>query len=477
MRTRRDRGAAGPRLVDSSAMDVVRCPGCGEENPSRFRLCGYCGTSLDAARRRVGLVSRVRLREPGRVPVLRLLRDGPRPPAAAGPGGPPGDPMHGGHPGAPGYGLPPWAWWAVRWAPPWSPPGGYGAPTPPGWPAPPPGWGAPPPAGVRRLPAGASRRRRIPGIRRPAIRRPAHGRARLSAARLGRPAARMGTARRLEHAAGGIAACRLGSACRPAAPVPAADPAAARSDGRRPRAADGRAAATTAAGHSPHPGRPGSDRCRARARVRTGAAVRRAAVQPSIEGPSAAPPQPAAPPPPSDAGRPASATPAAFPGFEAVAAPATLPSQEIRKVVTIIFSDLKGSTALTERIDAEAINEVKERYFASMAAEITRHGGKIEKYIGDAIMAVFGLPASPRGRRPAGRPGGLRHDPGDGATERRPARGLRRRDRGSHRRQHRRGRRQHATRTPSSASPRATPSTWPRGSSRPRRPTRSSSAR
>ena len=60
--------------------------------------------------------------------------------------------------------------------------------------------------------------------------------------------------------------------------------------------------------------------------------------------------------------------------------------------MTIIFSDLKGSTALTERIDAEAINEVKERYFAAMAAEITRHGGKIEKYIGDAIMAVFGLP-------------------------------------------------------------------------------------
>ena len=71
---------------------------------------------------------------------------------------------------------------------------------------------------------------------------------------------------------------------------------------------------------------------------------------------------------------------------------AALPSSEVRKIVTIIFSDLKGSTALTETIDAEAINEVKERYFTSMAAEITQHGGKIEKYIGDAIMAVFGLP-------------------------------------------------------------------------------------
>ena len=64
----------------------------------------------------------------------------------------------------------------------------------------------------------------------------------------------------------------------------------------------------------------------------------------------------------------------------------------MRKIVTIIFTDLRGSTALTERLDAEAINEVKERYFSSMAAEIVRHGGKIEKYIGDAIMAVFGLP-------------------------------------------------------------------------------------
>ena len=71
--------------------------------------------------------------------------------------------------------------------------------------------------------------------------------------------------------------------------------------------------------------------------------------------------------------------------------PILLPT-EVRKTVTIVFSDLKGSTALTERIDAEAVNEVKDRYFAAMATEIERHGGKIEKYIGDAIMAVFGLP-------------------------------------------------------------------------------------
>ena len=69
-----------------------------------------------------------------------------------------------------------------------------------------------------------------------------------------------------------------------------------------------------------------------------------------------------------------------------------LPVHEVRKTVTLIFSDLKDSTALGERLDSEALHEVKERYFNAMAAEIKRHGGKIEKYIGDAIMAVFGLP-------------------------------------------------------------------------------------
>ena len=79
-------------------------------------------------------------------------------------------------------------------------------------------------------------------------------------------------------------------------------------------------------------------------------------------------------------------------GTPLAAAPAPLPVHEVRKTVTIVFCDLKGSTALGETLDAEALHEVKERYFNAMAAEIARHGGKIEKYIGDAIMAVFGLP-------------------------------------------------------------------------------------
>ena len=75
-------------------------------------------------------------------------------------------------------------------------------------------------------------------------------------------------------------------------------------------------------------------------------------------------------------------------------ATAALPPTELRKTVTLLFTDLKDSTVLGETLDSEAMHEVKERYFAAMSAEIERHGGKIEKYIGDAIMAVFGLPRS-----------------------------------------------------------------------------------
>ncbi len=63
-----------------------------------------------------------------------------------------------------------------------------------------------------------------------------------------------------------------------------------------------------------------------------------------------------------------------------------------RKTVTIVFSDLVGSTALGEKLDSEALREVLGRYFAEMRICLERHGGVVEKYIGDAIMAVFGLP-------------------------------------------------------------------------------------
>ena len=62
------------------------------------------------------------------------------------------------------------------------------------------------------------------------------------------------------------------------------------------------------------------------------------------------------------------------------------------KTVTILFSDWVGSTALGENLDPEALRFVQERYFDQAAAVILRHGGTVEKFIGDAVMAVFGVP-------------------------------------------------------------------------------------
>ena len=66
--------------------------------------------------------------------------------------------------------------------------------------------------------------------------------------------------------------------------------------------------------------------------------------------------------------------------------------EEVRKIVTIVFSDLKGSTPLAERLDTETLRALLNEYFNTMRAVLEKHGGSVEKYIGDAIMAVFGLP-------------------------------------------------------------------------------------
>jgi class 3 adenylate cyclase len=60
--------------------------------------------------------------------------------------------------------------------------------------------------------------------------------------------------------------------------------------------------------------------------------------------------------------------------------------------VTILFSDIVGSTELGERLDPERLQTVLARYFDAMRAVIEQHGGTIEKFIGDAVMAVFGVP-------------------------------------------------------------------------------------
>jgi class 3 adenylate cyclase/tetratricopeptide (TPR) repeat protein len=68
-------------------------------------------------------------------------------------------------------------------------------------------------------------------------------------------------------------------------------------------------------------------------------------------------------------------------------------SPEQRKTVTIVFCDLTGSTAMGEQLDPESLRHVLRRYYAKMEAILTAHGGSVEKFIGDAVMAVFGVPA------------------------------------------------------------------------------------
>ncbi|MGB2874645.1 MAG: adenylate/guanylate cyclase domain-containing protein, partial [Gaiellaceae bacterium] len=72
---------------------------------------------------------------------------------------------------------------------------------------------------------------------------------------------------------------------------------------------------------------------------------------------------------------------------------AAAPTREARKVVTVFFCDVTGSTALGERIDPESLRRVMARYFETAKAVVERHGGTVEKFIGDAVMAVFGVPA------------------------------------------------------------------------------------
>ena len=66
--------------------------------------------------------------------------------------------------------------------------------------------------------------------------------------------------------------------------------------------------------------------------------------------------------------------------------------RERRKIVTVVFCDLVSSTALGERLDPESLRRVLSRYFEGMRAAVVRYGGVVEKFIGDAVMAVFGIP-------------------------------------------------------------------------------------
>ena len=69
-------------------------------------------------------------------------------------------------------------------------------------------------------------------------------------------------------------------------------------------------------------------------------------------------------------------------------------NQETRKRVSVLFLDIVGSTALAEQLDPEPLRLIMDRYFAACAAAIADHGGAVEKFIGDAILAVFGAAAA-----------------------------------------------------------------------------------
>ena len=76
------------------------------------------------------------------------------------------------------------------------------------------------------------------------------------------------------------------------------------------------------------------------------------------------------------------------------AALTAVPAREVRKVVTVLFCDLTGSTAIGERTDPEALRALMNRYYDTARGVLERHGGTVEKFVGDAVMAVFGIPVA-----------------------------------------------------------------------------------
>jgi class 3 adenylate cyclase/tetratricopeptide (TPR) repeat protein len=72
--------------------------------------------------------------------------------------------------------------------------------------------------------------------------------------------------------------------------------------------------------------------------------------------------------------------------------PATGAGEEQRKTVTVLFSDVTGSTALGERLEPESLRRMLAEFFEAAKRIIESHGGTVEKFIGDAVMAVFGVP-------------------------------------------------------------------------------------
>jgi class 3 adenylate cyclase/tetratricopeptide (TPR) repeat protein len=82
---------------------------------------------------------------------------------------------------------------------------------------------------------------------------------------------------------------------------------------------------------------------------------------------------------------------------ESLLLPETAPvklAMQFRRLVTIVFVDVVESMALADALDPEALGVVLRRYFDTVSAALTRHGGTVEKYAGDSVMAAFGVPVS-----------------------------------------------------------------------------------
>ncbi len=73
-------------------------------------------------------------------------------------------------------------------------------------------------------------------------------------------------------------------------------------------------------------------------------------------------------------------------------APPAITVETVRRTITALFCDLSGSTALGDARDPELMRTVVTRYFGAVSDAIEQHGGTVEKFIGDAVMAVFGVP-------------------------------------------------------------------------------------
>ena len=109
------------------------------------------------------------------------------------------------------------------------------------------------------------------------------------------------------------------------------------------------------------------------------------------------------------------------------------------QTATTLFSDIRGFTTLSEQLGAAGTVSMLNEYFSYMEDVLTNRSGVIDKYVGDAIMAVFGLPFATETRRPEQRPGGVRHAAGAGPAQRQTHGGRRRHH--PHRRRHRHGHR------------------------------------